>query len=83
MLLSYSLVQKSFETIVVFTKQETVFFVLVGRGKRSCIMRLMALKSAFRFQGHNCLHDYRKALGPDVLMFIVVVRMNVVSAWCE
>ena len=42
-------------------------------------MVCLAVRSAFGFQGRNFVHDDRNALGPDVIMFIVVVRMNVIG----
>ena len=42
-------------------------------------MVCLAVNSAFEFQARNFVHQDRKALGPDVIMLIVVVRINVIG----
>ena len=46
-------------------------------------MVCLAIKSAFEFQGlsinSNFVHENEEALGPDVIMLIVVVRMNAIG----
>ena len=42
-------------------------------------MVCLAVRPAFGFQGRNFVHEDRKALGPDVIMLIVVVRMNILG----
>ena len=43
--------------------------------KQSCIMVCLAVRFAFEFQGRKFVHENRKALVPDVILFIVVVEM--------
>ena len=38
-------------------------------------MVCLVVRSAFEFQGRNFVHEDRKALVPDVIMRIVVVRI--------
>ena len=42
-------------------------------------MVCLAVSSAFGFQGCNSVDEDRKALEPDVIMLIVVVRINVMG----
>ena len=39
----------------------------------------LTIRSAFGFQGCIFVHEDRKALRPDVIMLIVVVRMNAIG----
>ena len=38
-------------------------------------MVYLAVRFAFDFQGRNFVDENRKALGPDVILLIVVVKM--------
>ena len=42
-------------------------------------MVCLAVGSGFGFQGRNFVHEDSKAFGPDVIMLIVVVRMNAIG----
>ena len=42
-------------------------------------MVCLAVNSAFGFQGRNSVDEDRKALEPNAIMFIVVVRINVMG----
>ena len=42
-------------------------------------MVCLAVSSSFGFQGRNSVDEDRKALEPDVIMLIVVVRINVMG----
>ena len=60
----------------VFTKAANGDVLYIGRGKKSCIMVCLAVRSAFEFQGCNFVHEDGTALDPNVFMLIVVVIMN-------